>query len=154
MWGLNAFMIEAAPKLENLRLFTAEARKLAAETGVPAERLGGIELAVEEVFVNICQHAGEAASVRLECVSENNGGISIVISDDGVPFNPLECPDPELDVPLEEREVGGLGIFLVKNTMDGVRYERRDGRNVLTLTVAPKNGSAKSAGHPVSGDGG
>ena len=141
-------MIKATAQLENLNLFTAEAKRFAEEAGVPSGRLNGVELAVEEVFVNICQHAGKAVSVRLECALRDDGGISIVFSDNAAPFNPLERSDPELDVPLEDREVGGLGIFLVKKMMDEVRYERRGGENVLTLIVTPKSGGGKAAAHP------
>ena len=58
---------------------------------------------------------------------------SITLTDSGVPFDPLQKPDPDTSLPAEEREIGGLGIFLVKKTMDDVIYRREDGRNLLTI---------------------
>ncbi len=57
----------------------------------------------------------------------------VTITDDGVPFNPLSAEAPRLDAPLEEREIGGLGIHLVRNMIDDVTYNRRIGKNVMTL---------------------
>ena len=57
----------------------------------------------------------------------------ISISDHGKPFNPLKKPDPDITLPAEKREIGGLGIFLVKKTMDNVTYSREDETNILTL---------------------
>ena len=68
-------------------------------------------------------------SLRLE-----GGTLVVEIADDGRAFDPLQAPEPDLGASLEERAVGGLGIYLVRKTMDGVAYRREGGRNVVTLT--------------------
>lgn len=60
--------------------------------------------------------------------------ISITFSDSGKPYNPLEKPDPDVTLSAEERSIGGLGIFMVKKSMDDMRYEYKDGQNILTIT--------------------
>ena len=59
--------------------------------------------------------------------------LTVTITDDGVPFNPLSKKAPDIDAPLEDREIGGLGIHLVRNLIDDVTYNRRIGKNVMTL---------------------
>lgn len=62
-----------------------------------------------------------------------NRKIMLIFEDDGIPYNPLEKADPEINAPMREREVGGLGIYLVKKRMNRVAYEHIDGKNRLTL---------------------
>ena len=70
----------------------------------------------------------------IEVKMESTGKrLTVTIADDGVPFNPLSAGAPDIDAPLEEREIGGLGIHLVRNLMDDVSYHRRIDRNVMTL---------------------
>ena len=95
-----------------------------------------IEIAVEEVFINIASYAyapGKGnAVVRVE-LSEDPAAVTITFMDHGMPYDPLAREDPDLTVPAEERQIGGLGVFMVKKTMDGVTYEYKDGKNTLTL---------------------
>ena len=95
-----------------------------------------IDIAVDEVFSNIANYAyGEEdgqVTVRLE--AENNGqAVNLVFLDKGMPFNPLEHDDPNVLLPARERRSGGLGIYIVKNSMDEIRYEYKDGKNILTI---------------------
>ena len=95
-----------------------------------------IDLAVEEIFVNIASYAyapgtGDAV-VRCE-ILDDPAAVEIEFEDTGTPYNPLEKEDPDVTLSAEERSIGGLGVFLVKKLMDDVRYEYRDGANVLTL---------------------
>lgn len=95
-----------------------------------------IELAVEEIFVNIAHYAyGEKkGEVVVDCCMEDDGTVfSITFSDRGKPYNPLEKQDPDITVGAEERELGGLGIYLAKNMVDDITYCRMDGENRLTL---------------------
>jgi anti-sigma regulatory factor (Ser/Thr protein kinase) len=62
------------------------------------------------------------------------GTVQITLEDDGIPFDPLALTDPNTKLPLEERSIGGLGIFMVKRTMNKVKYEFKDGVNTLTVT--------------------
>ncbi|MBR6045020.1 MAG: ATP-binding protein [Ruminococcus sp.] len=95
-----------------------------------------ISIAVEEIFVNIASYAYDPetgpATVRTEIV---NDPLSVVISfiDNGMPYDPLARPDPDVTLPLRERSIGGLGIFMVKQTMDDVVYNYKDGQNILTI---------------------
>lgn len=95
-----------------------------------------IDLAVEEIFVNIASYAyapGEGtASLRVER-SDEPAALTIRFLDRGVAFDPLAREDPDVNAMAHERKAGGLGIFLTKQFMDEVRYERRDGCNVLTI---------------------
>ena len=89
-------------------------------------------VAVDEIVTNILQYSG-AQSLDITC-SANDEKAVITFSDDGIPYNPLEREDPDVTLSAEERKIGGLGIYMVKKTMDAVEYESRDGRNILTIT--------------------
>jgi len=95
-----------------------------------------IDVAVEELFVNIASYAyapGEGnATIRVETVPEPHA-VAITFLDCGVPYDPLAKPDPDVTLSAEERQIGGLGIFMVKKSMDDMKYEYRDGQNILTI---------------------
>ena len=95
-----------------------------------------IDIAIDELFGNIARYAypdgmGDA-TVRFD-FDEVTRMASIAFIDGGVPFNPMEKTDPDVTLAAEEREVGGLGIFMVKKTMDKLAYRYEDGKNILTL---------------------
>lgn len=92
-------------------------------------------LALEELLRNVISHAypdkaEHAIEVTLDC---DDTHMTAAITDDGIPFNPLNIAAPELSEALEERVVGGLGIHLARNVVDTLTYEWRDSRNVVTL---------------------
>jgi anti-sigma regulatory factor (Ser/Thr protein kinase) len=89
-------------------------------------------MAVDEACTNIIRYGG-SCEIRVKC-EVGDDMVVVEIRDDGVTFNPLEAPTPDLDLPLEERVVGGLGIYFIKTLTDEVKYERRDGKNILTMT--------------------
>ena len=94
-----------------------------------------MNLAIEEAVVNVMNYAyplGTKGEVRIEAKA-HEGYVEFVISDDGKPFNPTEVKDADTTLSVEERDIGGLGIFLVKHYMDKVKYKYVDGQNVLTL---------------------
>lgn len=95
-----------------------------------------IDIAVEEIFVNIANYAYSpevgTATVRVEVMGEPPA-VDITFIDGGVPYDPLAKADPDVTLSAEERQIGGLGIFMVKKTMDDVKYEYLDGHNILTL---------------------
>lgn len=109
------------------------------EHGCTQKILSQIAVAAEEIFVNIASYAYDPeigpAKIRVEIVGEP---LSVVIGfiDSGKPFDPLAKPDPNIDLPAMQRDIGGLGIFMVKKTMDDVSYEYKDGKNILTITKA------------------
>ena len=93
-----------------------------------------IDIAVEEIFVNIARYAyapGEGYAVI--GVLAEPGRAEITFADNGMPYDPLAREDPDVSLSAEEREIGGLGIYMVKKTMDVMRYEYSDGQNLLTL---------------------
>ncbi len=100
----------------------------------PMRAMTQILVAVEEIFVNIASYAypegGGFALIRIEA-DEHTAVIRLM--DMGIPFNPLEKPDPDVTLPAEQREAGGLGIFMVKKTMDNVLYQREGQKNILIL---------------------
>jgi anti-sigma regulatory factor (Ser/Thr protein kinase) len=95
-----------------------------------------IDLAVEEIFVNIANYAYDPetgpATVRVD-VAPDGTVVTITFVDNGVPYDPLAKADPDITLPADQREIGGLGIFLVKKNMDDVSYEYVNGSNILTL---------------------
>ena len=99
--------------------------------------LNQIDLAVEEIFVNIAHYSGSAeaeVSCGYHIAGDGKGTLTMIFKDGGKPFNPLAKPDPDLTLSAEERSIGGLGIFLTKKFMDSVEYEFKDGMNCLTIT--------------------
>jgi len=100
----------------------------------PPELLVNIDLAVEEIFMNITNHAYQPGSGSVAIAIAVGEETVIRFEDTGKPYNPLEHVDPDLNKPLMEREIGGLGILLVKKIMDEVDYIRIDNKNVLTVT--------------------
>ena len=93
-----------------------------------------LDVAIDELFTNVASYAypegtGEV-TVRFTCEDRL---VSVTFLDRGIPFNPLERPDPDVSLPAAERKQGGLGIFLVRKTMDDVQYRFEDGRNILTI---------------------
>lgn len=98
-----------------------------------------IQIAVEEMYVNIAHYAYEGtlgtATILMEPLPEQ-GAVKIVLKDSGKPYNPLEKEDPDVTLSTEERPIGGLGIYMVKKSMDKVEYEFIDGQNCLTITTS------------------
>jgi anti-sigma regulatory factor (Ser/Thr protein kinase) len=94
-----------------------------------------MNLALDELFTNIISYGFQDRSEHLIRVhiSADRNVLTVVLEDDGMPFNPVDRIPPEMPCTLDECKVGGLGIHLVKNLMDEVIYERRAGTNVLTL---------------------
>lgn len=96
-----------------------------------------IQLSIEEVVENVVHYAYDGGIGWLE-VSTHLDNDSLILTvelrDAGVPFNPLEQPDPDITLTAENREVGGLGIFLCKKLMDNISYRYENGNNVLTMT--------------------
>jgi anti-sigma regulatory factor (Ser/Thr protein kinase) len=95
-----------------------------------------IDIAIDELFGNIAHYAYNPeigqATVRVE-VTENPLAVVITFIDNGVPYDPLEKADPDTTLSAEEREIGGLGIYMVKKSMDDIAYEYKDGQNILKI---------------------
>ena len=95
-----------------------------------------IEVAVEEMFVNIAHYAYNPtigpATIRVE-VQNDPLAVIITFIDHGVPYDPLKKEDPDVTLSAEERQIGGLGIYMVKKSMDDISYEYKDGQNILKI---------------------
>ena len=96
-----------------------------------------VSVAIEEVFVNVAHYAygdGEGDVTLGIDFDADSRAVTFRMADRGVPFDPLKKPDPDITLSAEEREIGGLGIFITKKTMDTVTYAYQNGENVLTMT--------------------
>lgn len=97
---------------------------------------GKIRLVCEEAFVNVINYAYPDSDGEIEIQYNENSEekkFSITMLDSGVEFDPLKKEDPDITLAMEEREIGGLGIFMIKQIMDNVVYERKNGQNVLFM---------------------
>ncbi len=106
------------------------------EFNLPSAAALAFELALEEVFMNIVMHGSDTAhvpTVRI-CLTVTDSGVTLTVEDDGAPFDPLLLPAPDVTASLEGRGVGGLGVFLVRQLMDSVTYQRRGTMNQLRMT--------------------
>jgi len=115
------------------------AEKFGAAHGISPEVTQAVSLALEEVVSNVIKYGydgSERHSIDL-LLSACGSGLTLRVADTGRPFNPLERPEVDTCIPLEERAVGGLGIHLIKSMMDEVQYTRQGNRNVLVLTKRP-----------------
>ena len=105
-----------------------------------------INVACEEIFVNIAHYAYKKISPDLHgnarislSMDETGENIQIMFRDKGIAYNPLEKSDPDVSLSAEDRDIGGLGIFMVKKSMDSVLYEREGDENVLVLVKNLRN---------------
>jgi len=121
--------------LENLEPMLDFLEQGAKELGFDARELNRIRLASEEVLVNVINYAYPDKNGSVEIIYDIQDGNRLVVEiiDSGVPFNPLLMPEPDIESPVENRKIGGLGIYLVRSIMDELSYRREAGRNILTL---------------------
>ena len=113
-----------------------EIKKHLTENDCPEELMTPIMIAAEEVYVNIAHYAygGRSGEARIDIdVTPHPRCCRLVFRDRGMPYNPLEKDDPDITLSAEERQIGGLGIFFVKEIMDKVEYEYKDGQNILSM---------------------
>lgn len=104
------------------------------EAGCPTELVISIGICAEEIFVNVAHYGYPEGSGDVFVIEEiKDQTITLELQDWGKPYNPLEREDPDITLSAEERQVGGLGIYMVRNMMDGVTYEYKDGKNCLKM---------------------
>lgn len=122
--------------LEKIPEVTAFVDSLLEELGCPMKAQIQIDVAIDEIFSNIARYAYKGrvgnATVRVEA-EKDPAAVRITFIDSGTPYNPLEKKDPDITLAAEERPVGGLGIFVVKKTMDDIQYAFRNGQNILCI---------------------
>ena len=131
--------LEIDAKTENLEKVLAFVDAELEQRGCSMKTQMQIDIAVEEIFVNIAHYAyhPEVGGATI-CVEMEDNPLAVVLTfiDQGVPYDPLKKEDPDITLSAEEREIGGLGIFMVKKSMDNLAYEYKDGRNILTVKKA------------------
>lgn len=120
---------------ESMSFVVSHARNL----GFDDEKIGEIKLALEEVLVNIYKYAYRNSdldgTVEITCKLSDAQDFVIQIIDSGVPFDILTVQEPDVTAEIDDREIGGLGIFFVRRLVDDVRYRREGGENILTLML-------------------
>jgi anti-sigma regulatory factor (Ser/Thr protein kinase) len=102
----------------------------------PQEATFKVKLVLEEILMNVISHGGDGTHkphIRLD-LSQQKDLVSMEISDDGIAYDPLTAPAPDLESDLEDRPIGGLGVYLIRELMDSVSYRFKDGRNHLLVT--------------------
>ena len=124
-------------KVENLDKVLAFLDTELEAINCPMKEQMQLDVAVEEIFVNIASYAyqpGEGdALIGLEKL-EGPDRVVVTFTDSGVPYDPLAKEDPDVTLSAEERQIGGLGIYMVKKSMDEMTYEYRDNKNILKIT--------------------
>jgi serine/threonine-protein kinase RsbW len=123
--------------MDSLHPLLVFVKSCAMQQGLGQERLQEIELVMEEILVNIFNYAypDRLGEVEVACRLADDGRLLVEVADQGVPYNILSREDPDLKAGIEERNIGGLGVFFVKQFIRDIRYEREGGRNILTLTI-------------------
>ena len=125
-----------AATLDNIEVVTDFVNQQLEELACPMKAQMQINIAIDELFSNIAHYSYNPeigqATVRVE-VMENPLAVSITFIDNGVPYDPLSKGDPDLTLSAEERQIGGLGIYMVKKSMDEITYEYKDGQNILSI---------------------
>jgi anti-sigma regulatory factor (Ser/Thr protein kinase) len=130
------FSLQLPAELDHLPIFLDHVRQTAQAAGLADAQGTRLELAVEEALVNVFNHAyaRQDSPGAVTCkVGIEADGLTVEIVDEGPPFDPLARPDPDTTLELEQRQPGGLGIFMIRELTDEVRYRREEGRNVLTI---------------------
>ena len=128
--------MDIAATLENLDAVMAFVDQQLEEAGCSIKTQMQIDIAVEEVYVNIAHYAYNpeigGVTIRVQ-IEEEPLEIILTFIDKGKPYDPLAKEDPDVTLAVEDRQIGGLGIFMVKKSMDNISYEYNEGRNILTL---------------------
>ena len=125
-----------AATVENIETVTNFVNEQLEALDCPMKAQMQIDIAIDELFSNIAHYAYNPeigqATVRVEVVEDP---LSVVITfiDNGVPYDPLAKADPDTTLSAEERDIGGLGIYMVKKSMDDIAYEYKDGHNILKI---------------------
>lgn len=131
---MNEMTVEATP--ENIQVITAFVDEQLEQYDCPMKAQAQIDIAIDELFGNIVRYAYHpeigSATVQVE-VTKEPLAVVITFIDQGKPYDPLAKEDPNVTLSAEEREIGGLGIYIVKKSMSDITYEYKEGRNILKI---------------------
>ncbi len=122
------------PTLDALPTLTEYVEVALEAGGAPMNAITKMSIALDEIYSNIVKFSG-AGFARITCGIENGNTAYLIFADDGIPYNPLEQEDPDVTLSIEERDIGGLGIFMVKKSMSAITYEYAGRQNNLTLKL-------------------
>lgn len=128
-------IIKITNRLEEVPQMMASIEEICTEEGIDEMTILGINLALEEAVVNVVNYAypeGTVGDIEME-VNADAKAITFILRDHGKPFDPTAAKEVDITLSAEERQIGGLGIHLIRNYMDEVKYDYCDGQNVLTL---------------------
>jgi len=131
------FKLKLIAKEENLDTVNEFVNRQLAQSSCSTDTRVKIDIAVEELFINIASYAyapQEHGEVLIKMsFTDTPPAVTISFSDRGAPYNPLSHPDPDVTLPLEKRQIGGMGLYLVKSLMDDVQYRYYDEQNEITI---------------------
>lgn len=131
---INFDSIELKATRDNFNLFIGFLKSFMSNNGISSGDEGKVLLASEEIIVNIIDYAYPVGNGTISInINKTENAIRATFSDSGKPFNPLTAPETDINLPLEERGIGGYGILMVKKFMDSVHYEYKNGKNCLTI---------------------
>lgn len=133
--------LEVDADIKNLDVLMRTLEEELEQCDCPIKTVSRVSVCMEELFANVAGYAyefpGGTCIIRIYTEnSQGSGNVRIEIQDWGVPFDPFSRPDPDITLSAEERNIGGLGIFMVKKIMDKVEYHRDDNKNVIIMEKA------------------
>ena len=129
--------IQLPAKIENMEPLVQFISDIARKLGFSGKRIREIELATEEALVNIINYAypNHSGYIKVTCTQDPAKAFVIKIEDTGIAFDVLSLKDPDISAGISDRQVGGLGVFLIRKLMDKVRYHRKNKKNILESVV-------------------
>ena len=134
---MKQFELNVEVKTDSLETINEAVESSMRDAGASESKIISVDVAIDEIFSNIIFYSGlketDKAVIRVTIEEDDEKSITLEFIDTGRPFNPLELPEPDVTKPAEEREIGGLGIFMVKKSMDHVSYRNEEGKNILTI---------------------
>ncbi|MBW1982508.1 MAG: ATP-binding protein [Deltaproteobacteria bacterium] len=131
----NNVTLELKNKLSELKKLHQHVEQFGASLGLSRETIFHLNLVLEELVTNVISYGytDEAEHLIRITLSEDNGTIHLCLEDDGIPFNPIRAKKPDLDTPVEGRQIGKVGIHFCKELMKNLKYERREGKNIISM---------------------
>ena len=122
---------------QELMRLAEQVERFGADQQLSDDAVNNVNLVLDEIVSNVIKYGGsggDAAGIAVS-LALDGGVLTIDVSDDGIAFNPIDAKPPDLDLPITERPIGGLGIHIVKALTESIAYRREDGRNHLTMTM-------------------
>ena len=126
--------ITIEPNLDSLERITASVEQIGEKEDWPPDLVFKVNLVLDELATNIVKYGGLVSEIGISLCSEDEL-VTVEITDDGRSFDPLtEAPEPDIEAPLSERRIGGLGVYFVRSMMDDLQYRREQGKNHFAFT--------------------